>query len=242
MRYEELAAEVQRRGGLESFEEAERALAVTARVLGERLVADEAGPVAAALPEPLAARVRGAVHCHDFDLEELYDRVARGEGSGRRFGAEDGGYSEFALEVLKQPQGIAIEIFDETMRAQVESLGVFREASEAGEVLRAASVSELADRFGPAPAPVDALLAVARFRTLARRARLDEVVLTGSSVRFHPVELPESRTMRLTRLYPGSIVKPAVRTILVPKPSGGDILAWAADLIASVLEPDRSSS
>ena len=71
--------------------------------------------------------------------------------NGRRFGAEDGGYSEFALEVLKQPQGIAIEIFDEVMHRQVESLGVFREAAEAGEVQRADSVAELAAHFGLDP-------------------------------------------------------------------------------------------
>jgi transcription-repair coupling factor (superfamily II helicase) len=51
--------------------------------------------------------------------------------------------------------------------------------------------------------------------------------------------------MRLTRLYPGTVVKPATRTILVPRPAtarvGGqplrdlDLLAWASDLIRAVL-------
>lgn len=68
--------------------------------------------------------------------------------SGRRFGAEDGGYSEFALEVLRQPQGRAVEIFDEAMLRQAESLGVFREAMAAGAVVRAASARELAAAFG----------------------------------------------------------------------------------------------
>ena len=70
---------------------------------------------------------------------------------GRRFGAEDGGYSEFALEVLRQPDGVAIEIFDDDMLQRVESLGVFREAMEAGEVLRADSAEELARLFGADP-------------------------------------------------------------------------------------------
>ena len=70
---------------------------------------------------------------------------------GRRFGAEDGGYSEFALEVLRQPGGVAIEIFDDDMRKRVESLGVFREAMEAGEVKRADSTAELAQLFGADP-------------------------------------------------------------------------------------------
>ncbi|UCE31944.1 MAG: FAD-binding protein [Burkholderiales bacterium] len=67
---------------------------------------------------------------------------------GRRFGAEDGGYSEFALEVLRQPGGLAIGIFDDEMARDVQSLGVFREAVEAGEVRHADSVAALASLFG----------------------------------------------------------------------------------------------
>lgn len=41
--------------------------------------------------------------------------------------------------------------------------------------------------------------------------------------------------MRLTRLYPGTIVKPAVRTILVPRPTDRvgdlDLLAWATEVL-----------
>jgi transcription-repair coupling factor (superfamily II helicase) len=55
-------------------------------------------------------------------------------------------------------------------------------------------------------------------------------------VRFHPVELPESREIRLTRLHPGTLVKPAVRTIRVPRPSAGitgdaDLVAWVRDVL-----------
>ena len=71
--------------------------------------------------------------------------------------------------------------------------------------------------------------------------------MQGQGVRFHPVELAESAQMRLTRLYPRTIVKPAVRTIVVPRPAtaplGGqplrdtELLSWAADLITAVLLP-----
>jgi transcription-repair coupling factor (superfamily II helicase) len=107
--------------------------------------------------------------------------------------------------------------------------------------------AELLDRYGPLPREVESLLGVARFRVLARVAGLSEVVLQGSSIRFHPVDLPESGQMRLTRLYPRTIVKPAVRTIVVPRPAtapmGGtplrdtDLLSWAADLVKAVLLP-----
>jgi transcription-repair coupling factor (superfamily II helicase) len=107
--------------------------------------------------------------------------------------------------------------------------------------------AELLDRYGPLPRPVESLLAVARFRVLARSAGLTEVVLQGTGIRFHPVQLPESGQMRLTRLYPRTLVKPAVRTIVVPRPAtalmGGtpyrdtELLSWATDLITAVLQP-----
>jgi len=95
------------------------------------------------------------------------------------------------------------------------------------------------------PEPVTNLLEVARFRVLARSAGLHEVTLQGNHVRFGPVELPDSGLMRLQRLYPKTLVKPAVRTILVPRPTtariGGEplrdvaVLAWARELIQAVL-------
>lgn len=107
--------------------------------------------------------------------------------------------------------------------------------------------AELLDRYGSLPTPVESLLAVARFRVLARSAGLSEVVLQGQGIRFGPVQLPESGQMRLTRLYPSTTIKPATRTIVVPRPAtapmGGtplrdtELLSWAADLIRAVLLP-----
>jgi transcription-repair coupling factor (superfamily II helicase) len=109
--------------------------------------------------------------------------------------------------------------------------------------------AELVDRFGALPPPVERLFDVAAFRVLARRAGVAEVVVQGNHVRFAPVELPESRTLRLTRLYPGTLVKPAVRTILVPRPTtarvGGqplrdtELLTWATELVQDVLLEPR---
>ena len=50
----------------------------------------------------------------------------------------------------------------------------------------------------------------------------------ATTVRFAPVELPESGQLRLQRLYPKTLVKPAVRTILVPRPTSGT-RGWRAD-------------
>ena len=105
---------------------------------------------------------------------------------------------------------------------------------------------ELVDRYGEPPAAVASLLEVARFRGRARQAGLTDVTIQGRYVRFAPVELPESATVRLNRLYPKSLVKPNLRTILVPRPTtavvGGHpirdeaLLAWAREVVDTVLD------
>jgi transcription-repair coupling factor (superfamily II helicase) len=107
---------------------------------------------------------------------------------------------------------------------------------------------EFKDRFGPLPVAVLNLLEVARFRAKARAAGLMEITLQGNHIRFAPVELPESRQIRLQRLYPKSLLKPAARILLVPTPKtaplGGrplrdqELLKWATDLVEALfLEP-----
>jgi transcription-repair coupling factor (superfamily II helicase) len=108
---------------------------------------------------------------------------------------------------------------------------------------------ELEDRYGALPPPVVTLLDVARLRFAARQAGLTDIALQGSHVRFAPVQLPDSRVVRVQRLYPKTLLKPTVRTMLVPVPktgaSGGgfggeplrdvELLAWCAEVIRSVL-------
>ena len=104
---------------------------------------------------------------------------------------------------------------------------------------------ELTDRYGEPPEPVLNLLEVARLRTAARRAGLTDITMAGSHIRFSPVELPDSRQVRVQRLYPKTILKPTVRTMLVPVPKtaaiGGqplrdtELLAWCGEVIRSVL-------
>ena len=106
---------------------------------------------------------------------------------------------------------------------------------------------EMVDRYGEPPAPVAALLLVARFRARARQAGVGEVTIAGRNVRFAPVSLPESRTIRLQRLYPKSIVKAQLDTVLVPRPGtpghlgrpldGVALLEWARNVIDSVIDP-----
>ncbi|WP_405475138.1 transcription-repair coupling factor [Paenarthrobacter ilicis] len=105
-------------------------------------------------------------------------------------------------------------------------------------------LAELVDRYGEPPLPVQNLIAVARFRVGAREAGLSDVALQGNFIRFSPAQLPESKTMRLNRMYPGSQVKPALDAVLIPKPKtariGGrdlqdaEILQWANTVIEAI--------
>ena len=116
---------------------------------------------------------------------------------------------------------------------------------------------ELADRYGPPPEPVASLLDVARLRARARRAGLTDIVQQGTFIRFSPVELPDSRQVRVERLYPKTVLKPAMRNMLVPVPRVGsgrrpgqpappgapllrdtELLTWCGQLIEAVFEPD----
>lgn len=113
--------------------------------------------------------------------------------------------------------------------------------------------AELRDRYGAPPKPVENLLEVARLRVVARKARIGDVGVQGKHVRFGPVtDLRESQQLRLMRLYPGTILKEALGTILVPAPMtarvGGkplrdvDILTWARQLITAVLLDDIAAA
>ncbi|MFD1658138.1 transcription-repair coupling factor [Streptomyces caeni] len=104
---------------------------------------------------------------------------------------------------------------------------------------------ELVDRYGKLPEPVENLLLVAGLRMLARACGVGEIVLQGTTVRFAPVELRESQELRVKRLYPGTVIKPAVRQVLVPRPKtakvggkplvGRELLGWVGEFLTSVL-------
>lgn len=109
--------------------------------------------------------------------------------------------------------------------------------------------AELTDRYGTPTKEVEALLDVARLRLRARAVGLTEIVPQGNLVRFSPVDLPESKKIRLQRLYPRSVVKPGL--LLVPRPMsapvGGvpladdELLTWASELIDALFEPTALS-
>lgn len=94
-------------------------------------------------------------------------------------------------------------------------------------------VGEWEDRYGELPEPVGNLVEVARLRNRARGLGIHDIGTQGKFIRFAPVEeLPESREMRLERMYPGSQHKQSMKQILILKPQtariGGEDLTDAA--------------
>ncbi|MBO0849470.1 MAG: transcription-repair coupling factor, partial [Pseudonocardia sp.] len=107
-------------------------------------------------------------------------------------------------------------------------LEVYRKIAEAADEQALESIhEELTDRYGAPPVPVRNLIAVAAFRQTCRRRGVSEVTLGGSSIRFSPLDLPDSAQLRLRRLYPRATYKPAAKTVVVPRPVEGDTAGGA---------------
>ena len=66
---------------------------------------------------------------------------------GRRFSNEALGYSEQAVEVLAQPEHVAITVYDQRLHELMHEFNDYREAITAGAVRKAPTLAELADMF-----------------------------------------------------------------------------------------------
>jgi transcription-repair coupling factor (superfamily II helicase) len=197
-------------------------------------------------------------------------------GAGNMLGGEQSGHIEgvgFDLYIRMVGEAVASyrgdqpeELPDVTVELPVDAhiphdyiaherlrLEAYRKLAAAADEATLTEISaELVDRYGAIPEPVTNLFAVARFRLHARAAGLTDITAQGKFVRFAPVELPESAQLRLKRLYPGSVLKPALRTVLVPFPTtariggkplhGEAIMSWARQLIDAVVLGDVSAA
>jgi len=106
-------------------------------------------------------------------------------------------------------------------------------------------VDELLDRFGELPEPARSLIDVARVRTLAKSKSLTEVVWQGKHLKIAPITLLESAELRITRIYPGTLVKQATKSLLVARSAApnwlengsvGDtsVLAWTMEVLRNL--------
>jgi transcription-repair coupling factor (superfamily II helicase) len=125
-------------------------------------------------------------------------------------------------------------------------LEMYRKLAEARDDARLDEVvAEMTDRYGEPPGPVANLIAVARFRLLARAYGLSDVSMQGRHIRFSPLPLPDSKQLRLKRYHPDAVYKAAAEQVSVPRPAtrrmGGEplrdqaLLEWCAQLLRDVL-------
>jgi transcription-repair coupling factor (superfamily II helicase) len=124
-------------------------------------------------------------------------------------------------------------------------LEAYRKIADAPDEAALASVQEeLADRYGPLPEAARNLFSVAALRCELVRRGVTTAAAQGRYVRFGPLDLPDSAALRVRRLFPGTILKPAVRQILVPTPvtagggepvSGLAALDWARTVLDAAL-------
>lgn len=163
--------------------------------------------------------------------------------TGQPLDATDQGPKEIRIDLP-----VDAHIPDTYINAERLRLEAYRKIAASGseEDLRAI-VGEMRDRFGELPREVLRLLAVARLRRQARAAGIADVGVQGTRIKLHPVELPDSKQVRLRRLYPGATYRAAAKAVQLPFPKAGpkvtdpqlrdeELLQWVANALTSLFD------
>ncbi|MFC9786529.1 transcription-repair coupling factor [Rhodococcus sp. NPDC127528] len=110
----------------------------------------------------------------------------------------------------------------------------------------AAVVDELVDRYGPLPEEVGRLVSVAKLRLLCREYEIEEVSVAGTQLKIAPMQLPDSKQLRLKRLYSSAQYRATTGMVQMPLPrtgSGGvgadrvrdvELLQYIADFLLAM--------
>jgi transcription-repair coupling factor (superfamily II helicase) len=98
--------------------------------------------------------------------------------------------------------------------------------------------AEWEDRYGPVPAPAEALLLVGRLRAECHRLGITDLQITSSDARLAPLDLKVSASMRLKRLSKGAIHKEDLRQLVVPIPRGADPAAFLVGFLPELIPAD----
>jgi transcription-repair coupling factor (superfamily II helicase) len=128
-------------------------------------------------------------------------------------------------------------------------LDIYRRLADVKEPIEIKPIEEeLIDRFGPLPDSVIALIQVATLRASARKLGIREMIQQGKNLRISPIKLPESKQLKLQRLYPGSMYKGATNVALVALPAqewsplgektklrDTSVIAWATSVLQELL-------
>ena len=95
---------------------------------------------------------------------------------GKRFGDETEGYSAFGVRVLRQPDGLAYDIYDGRIHAAVQSFGDYQDCLQAGAIYQADTLEALAHKL---KLPADALSQTLADYQRAAQVGKDEFGRTG---------------------------------------------------------------
>ncbi|MDH4168671.1 MAG: transcription-repair coupling factor [Acidimicrobiia bacterium] len=106
---------------------------------------------------------------------------------------------------------------------------------------------EWVDRYGPVPAPAQALLEVAHLRAECVRTGIRDVTVTKGPgfggpdyvVRVSPLTLPISKQIRLERLYPDSVFKSEPQQLQLALKGKSDLVARIIGALAELVPPDH---
>ena len=108
--------------------------------------------------------------------------------------------------------------------------------------------AEWEDRYGPVPADADALLAVATLRAECVRTGVTDIAVTKGPgfggpkfvARISPLSLRTSATIRLDRLYKGSVYKSESQHLQLHLASAGSIVEDLVSAFQDLAPPDEA--
>ncbi|HYI45415.1 MAG TPA: transcription-repair coupling factor [Actinomycetota bacterium] len=127
-------------------------------------------------------------------------------------------------------------IADENLRIETyRRIAAAREEEDVKEVH-----AELEDRYGaPLPSSVEALFDVVRLRALMADRGIVEAATVARNLRIRPIELTDSKEIRLQRILPNAQWKPESRTLLIPERAlpPKDVVQWVTNVLQQLTSP-----
>ncbi|MFZ8999189.1 MAG: transcription-repair coupling factor, partial [Ilumatobacteraceae bacterium] len=139
--------------------------------------------------------------------------------------------SELKLDVPSDAHLPADYVAKEELR-----LEAYRRLAEVRTVEQVDDIrTEWEDRYGPLPAPAEALLMVARLRAECHRLGITDLQITSSDARLAPLDLKLSESMRLKRLAKAAIHKEDLRQLVVPLPRRTDPAAFLVGFLQELI-------
>ena len=95
--------------------------------------------------------------------------------------------------------------------------------------------AEWEDRYGPVPAPANALLNVGHLRAECHRLHLKDVSIQSGAARLAPLELKVSEGMRLKRLSRNAIYKDDLEQLVLPLKHGVDAAEFVVNFLRELI-------